>query len=253
MRPLRYHTIVTPYRTTVAIVILWCYIIGQNILQIVFAVSGSIDEICTFGGTVPVFVTQALLVTAFLVPCYVKIMFTVWRLKKFEPHLTCYPQETQCQQKDKLKQRKMTKTMAYILGPFLFCFYSAVIYNAIIVHLCEPHVPFVFLLVRKVTLIIFWSQSLINPFVYCWRHQSFRKAYRKLHGELKALIFRLPGGPQSDWQLRGMIIELGKFSEKLPDSGSKGSEKTPETSDSVDENLPLRQPSGQATWKFQQV
>ncbi len=252
-RPLRYHAIVTPFRTTIAIVVVWCVIIGENILQIVFAIYGTIDGICTLRAALPAFFLNVFLLTAIVVPCYVKIIFTVRRLKKSEPHLTCFPAESQTQQREKLKQRKMTKTMAYVLGPFLLCFYSTLIYNAVISNLYKPPLPFGILLIRKISIIVFWVQSLINPFVYGWHNQSFKKAYRKLHAELKAFIFQLPIRPQSDWKVLGRIIELGKFSERFTDSGSKPSDRHSQTLSSLDEVLPLQQLSGQATSNFKPV
>ncbi len=181
VRPLRYHAIVTTFRTTIAIVVVWCVIIGENIL-IFFAVYGTIDGLCTLGAALPAFMLQVLLLRA-IGGTEVLCGPPVVALRN--QNLTCYPQESQTQQRGKLKQRKMMKTMAYVLGPFLFCFYSTMIYNVVISNLYNPPLPFGILLIRKITVIIFWVQSLITPFVFGWHNQSFKRAYRKMYAELR--------------------------------------------------------------------
>ncbi len=75
--------------------------------------------------------------------------------------------------------------------------------------------------------LFFGHKAFLIPFVDCWHHQSF---YWLSH------------------KVCEMIIELGKFSEKLPDSGRKHSDKMPETSNSVDENLPFSNTLRKELW-----
>ena len=193
IKPLRYCSIVTPLRTSIAIIILWCFIISQSVLLLVFVIYGTIDEACTPHAALPIVLPQVFIVTATVVPCYVGIMLTVQKLTKSEPHLSCFAQDLQEQQKEKLKQRKMAKTMAYVLGSFLFCFYFPMVYNIVISNLYTPPFPFGIVITRKISQLILWLQNLINPFIYGWKNQQFRKAFRKLLSELKSLVFRFSG------------------------------------------------------------
>ena len=192
-RPLRYRSIVTPFRTSMAIIILWCLIICQITLIVVFPISSMIEKKCTLYPALPFIMPQVFIVTALVVPCYVHIMLTVHKLTKAEPHLSCYPQDLQAQQKENLKQRNMAKTMAYVLTPFLFCYYFTTMYNIVFGTLYKPPFSFGIVVGKKISMIIFWLQNLINPFIYGWKNQHFRKAYRKLFEGSKVFVFRFSG------------------------------------------------------------
>ncbi len=191
--PLQYRSIVTQLRTSLAIIIVWCILVSQNVLLLVFALSGTIDKVCTLHAALPILLPQVFIVTALVVPCYVRIMLAVQKLTKSEPHLSCFPQDLQEQQREKLRQRKMAKTMAYVLGPFLFCFYFTTVYNIVISNLYTPPFPFGILILTRISQLIFWFQNLINPFIYGWKNQQFQKAFRKLFSESKLIVFRFSG------------------------------------------------------------
>ena len=181
-KALRYHSIVTQCRANVAIIILWCVNILQTILQLSFALLVSVNEQCTMRSVMPIAIPQALMATfCVILPCNVKIMLTVNRMNQTEPHLSCYPPELQAQQREKLKQRKMAKTMAYVLIPFLVCYYGPITFALVrnkLLHMDQ--MSFQYVVGTKISTLIFWVQCTINPFVYGWKNLEFRKAYKKL-------------------------------------------------------------------------
>ena len=180
-RALRYDSIMTKSRAIIAIIILWCVNAFQIIMQLGFALSITIDGPCKMKGVLQFAFPQILVVTfGVVLPCNVKIMLTVRRMNQTEPHLSCYAPELQAQQREKLKERKMAKTMAYILIPYFVCNYLPTLYPTIYNMLINDPLSLTNIVGLRVCALIYWVQTLSNPFVYGYKNLEFRQAYKKL-------------------------------------------------------------------------
>ncbi len=184
-RPMRYDEIVTKSRAIAAIVIVWCVNVFQIIIQLGFAVPVSIGQPCEMDKLmkkiIPYGLPQILLVSfGVVLPCNIKIMLTVRHLNQTEPHLSCYPPELQAQQRERLKQRKMAKTMAYVLIPYFMCNYLPSFYPWIYQTLTNDSHSLTSVLGTRICGLLFWVQTLSNPFVYGYKNLEFRQAYKKL-------------------------------------------------------------------------
>ena len=187
IRPLRYISIVTEFRTQVAIYSVWSAIVIQTVLLIVFDVSVN-EKRCTVRdassdtGYHLILAQIGGITCLIIVPCYIVIMWTSDRLKKTEPHVTHFAPELQAEQIEKLKQRKMAKTMGLVLGTFILCYALPLIYRGVVFKLYTAPLPLRFLVGERISKLIFWFQFMANPFIYGWRNKAFSKAYRKLLG-----------------------------------------------------------------------
>ena len=188
IRPLRYIDLITEYRTQVTIYSLWCALLIQTVLLILFDISVDVEKSCSVVDTSSkvgygLIVAQVgLIIIVVVVPCYVVIMWTTNRLQKTEPHVTHFAPERQPEQREKLKQRKMARTMCIVLGNFIGCYALPLIYRGIVFNLYTPPLPVGFLVGERISKLIFWTQFLANPFIYGWRNEAFARAYRKLLG-----------------------------------------------------------------------
>ncbi len=186
-RPLRYFSIVTPQRALSAILITWMVIIIQIALILAFGPSLNAEITCGWGQAMTkaafyLTLGQFVLITfCVIVPLYGIIGCTAWKLSRNDPHITNYPPETQAIHKAKLQERKMVKTIGWVLGTYLTCFIPILLYPTLINFLgyTEPF-PFGILLGQRILVFFYNFQSIQNPFIYGWKNVQFRKAYQKL-------------------------------------------------------------------------
>ena len=191
IKPLRYVSIMTTFRTSVSLLCLWPAIVIHVLMLLIFDYNDLDKRHCSTPDGLSqtgknILMIQFLLITfGIILPCYSKILLTVRHLKRTEPHLSHFAPELRANQIKKLKQRKMTVTMALVLGTFLICYFAPFISTFVVDKVFTIHrFSFQAILIDKIAKLILWNQSMINAFIYGWRNQSFRKAYKK--------IFRIP-------------------------------------------------------------
>ena len=64
-----------------------------------------------------IYLLQALTISfVFILPAYVRIGFLVRKLNQTEPHLSNFPAEAQAAQKKKIRERRMAKTLGWVVG-----------------------------------------------------------------------------------------------------------------------------------------
>ncbi len=186
-KPLRYFSIVTPGRALRAIFITWMVIVLQIILMLAFGPSFDAEITCGYDRIVSelavyLVVGQFVLVTFFvIIPLYMIIGCTAYKLSRNEPHYSNYPSEAQAIQKAKLRERKMVKTIGWVLGTFLVCFILVLAYSMFLIlsGYSDP-LPFGILLTHRIIVLVYNIQFILNPFIYTWKNLLFRKAYKRL-------------------------------------------------------------------------
>ncbi len=185
-RPLRYISIVTTGRASWAIIFTWLLICLQIALMLGLGPVMDAEFKCHWAkavGKEAFYVTlgQLLLVTfCIIVPIYVVIAYTSWKASQNEPHITNYPREAQPIQKAKLRERRMAKTIGLVLGTYLACYIPYILYDTLTRILYTTPFPFGILLIRKILVLVYNMQALLNPFLYGWKNTYFRRAYLKL-------------------------------------------------------------------------
>ncbi len=187
IRPLRYISIVTPMRALVATLIVWAIAICQTSLMMAFGHITNAAISCNWAEAVPrvayfITVGQYVIITYFIiVPIYVIIGFVSYKLSRNEPDICHFPPEAQDQQRQRRSGQKLAKTIGLVLGVYLMGFSSLLIYSGIIINVFNlDRFSFGVILANRIVSIVYSSQSLLNPFIYGWKHVQFRRAYKKL-------------------------------------------------------------------------
>ena len=74
----------------------------------------------------------------------------------------------------------MAKTIGLVLGMYLISFSSMLIFSGIIINAFNlDRFSFGVILANRIVNIVYSLQSLLNPFIYGWKHAEFRRAYKK--------------------------------------------------------------------------
>ena len=185
-KPLRYHSIITPGKASMAILLVWMSIVFQITLIVAFGPTVDAEIRCSYISVMPKLafnttVAQFVLITfCVIVPMYVVIGYISWKAAKNEPHLSNYPPEAQAGQRKKLRERKWAKVIGMVLGTYLVCYTPFLVGDAIFNLLFTRPYPFEILLVKRILNLIYNMQAILNPFIYGWKNAHFRQAYNKL-------------------------------------------------------------------------
>ncbi len=184
-KPLRYVSIVTLSRASISIFVLWCFIIVQVLLQHVFNISVDISKPCAMREYIKrkgtsLWEPQFVLATLIILPLYVKIAILIKHLRRTEPHISHFAPERQAQQREKLKERNMARTMLYVMGTFFGCYIPPLIFETIADRWQTDPLPFAIVLGKRVSRVILWIHCMINPFIYGWKNELLRRGYQKL-------------------------------------------------------------------------
>ncbi len=188
VKPMRYASIVTTCRASVTIFCLWSAIAIHVLMLLIFDYDIEPGKkYCTIPvnlsktGTYILVIQYSIIVFGIILPCYCKIIHTIRHLRRTEPHVTNLPPEQQLNQIRKLKERSMAVTMGWVFGTFFICNVIPFVYNFVVARVFDFD-PFSFnaILSSEFFQRIFWTQFLLNTFIYGWRNKSFRKAYKKL-------------------------------------------------------------------------
>ncbi len=197
-RPLRYEQFFTPFNGLIAICITWLFSISQPLVILVFWTTIDVDLPCrlvSIAEITALVILQPAVVSIFVIlPAYIRIGLLVRKLKKTEPHLSLFAPEAQPAQRKKLKERRMAKTMGLVLGVYLGAWSSVMMGTILLGRLYKPPYPFGILLLNRIFVIIYWMQSVLNPFLYGGRNKTFAKYYRKILGLKPSDLGELGGG-----------------------------------------------------------
>ncbi|KAM9339691.1 trace amine-associated receptor 1-like [Symphorus nematophorus] len=102
---------------------------------------------------------------------YLKILMVAKRQARSIQNTTC--QRTKSESK---MERKATKTLAIVMGVFLIC-WSPFFLCWDLDHLINYRIPFP---VFSAFLLLGWSNSMLNPFIYAFFYSWFRSAFRMI-------------------------------------------------------------------------
>ncbi len=185
--PLRYEQFFTPSNGLIAIIITWVFLTVQMLTTLIFGSSVDMNLPCGIIAArkkdSAVFAFQPIIMfimtISLILPAYIRIGLLVRKLQKNEPHLSMFPPEAQAAQRKKLKERKMAKTMGLVLGVYLGA-WASVVSATILNALYKSPYPFGIVLLIRFFRIIYWMQSVLNPFLYGRRNKTFAKYYRKI-------------------------------------------------------------------------
>ncbi len=179
----------TPRRAMGAIILVWIVVLMQAGLSIDWDPQIDARTPCNWQNVIhkaAQHLNRILLwaVTFFIiVPMYVKIGCTAWRLSKTEPHVSCYAPEIQAQQRKKLRERKLGTVLGLVLAVYLGCYIPQIIYTFATRALYNPPFPFAILFGQQIFNVIYKLQSVLNVFIYGWKNPTFRNAYLKMLGK----------------------------------------------------------------------
>ncbi len=185
-RPLRYVSIVTLRRASWAILITWLAILLQMVLKLSLGPNVDAALKCKWVNAMTkvalyeMIAQLAVITFCIIVPMYAVISYTSLQASKNEPHITNYPGEARTIQKAKLRERRMVITVGLVLGTYLACYIPFLLYDTLTKFLYTPPSPFAILLIRRILILVYNMQALLNPFLYGWKNTHFRRAYKKL-------------------------------------------------------------------------
>ncbi len=185
VRPLRYVSIVTQFRTSVAIVALWCAAIIQVSVALVFhqTIRKPCNLVKLFRNSAYYYImlVQSSVIIFIVIACNVKILWTAEQLRRTEPHISNIGEARRTQHMEELRRRRMAQTMAIISGVFLLCYVPVITFNMVIANLSPAQRrSYGIVLCMRILKIFLWMQSLVNPFIFAWRNKSFRRAFKEL-------------------------------------------------------------------------
>ena len=183
---LRYLVLVTPTRTFLAIGFTWLYIITETSLLIGLSKGPMTPTACNYflflskmvynNISIPRFVVLSLITVGF----YIAISCIAYKQGKKiaalkQPYDT-YEATTNRQQK------RIAKMMIMILGTYFICYIPQIVIS-ILERVYTDSMAI--LVLEKISSLVFWTNTWINPMIYAWKSKDFRVAFRKLLG-LKA-------------------------------------------------------------------
>ena len=97
------------------------------------------------------------------------------------------------------REKKITKTLLIVLALFLACYVPSCI-CIYIVNLCSTCNCVFIHWVRDIQFVLVMMNSGVNPFIYAWRLQSFRKAFKSIL-TCRACVMRLSSNSVHDLQM----------------------------------------------------
>ena len=183
---LRYLVFVTPTRTFLVIGFTWLYFMTEVSVLIGLGKGPTTGMTCKYSLFLTEMVYNNILIPRFVVVALVTVGFytaisciAYKQGKKIaalnQPYDT-YEATTNRQQK------RIAKMMIMVLGTYFMCYIPQIVISILERVYTDS---MVILVLEKITVVIFWTNTWINPMIYAWKSEDFRVAFRKLLG-LKA-------------------------------------------------------------------
>lgn len=181
--PLRYYSIVTKARVALVLVLSTVYVVFLSIIGISFRKEFTNETDCDMAnyqitairyGYLPV---NMIVFTAITVITYVRISYIAYKISKqiSQQQPACSLQPSQHS-----SQMKFTKMMNLVLGMYFAFYLPYIILSPVISTNKQPVVHVVY----QLTLILWFSNSWTNPFIYGWKNRDFRNAYKIMFSEI---------------------------------------------------------------------
>ena len=182
-RPLHYCLIVTSTRTFLVIGFTW--LITTIEVAVVFAVGQSLKMGMTCKYSIfltkmvynNIILPQLLVLFPVTVSFYIAIGCIAYKQGKKIAALN-KPYDTY-EATTNRQQKRIAKMMIMVLGTYSICLIPQNI--ASILQRVYPD-SMLILVLEKITVFIFWTDTWINPIIYAWKSKDFRLAFRKLFG-----------------------------------------------------------------------
>ena len=179
--PLRYPIIVTPVRAFSVLACSWLVSSTELVVLILAGQNLKIGMQCKF----PVFLSS-LVYTQIIIPqlivialLTVSIYIAIARIAHKQGNAIAALNQafdTQAAASNR-SAKKIIKMMGMVLGSFFVCYIPQSIANYF---LQENSESLILLHLEKVTALIFWANTWINPIIYAWKSKDFCLAFRKL-------------------------------------------------------------------------
>ena len=178
--PFRYGSLMTPKRGAIVVVILWSVCLGYNLSLIYAGNRIRPDSLCAVNDfLVPEAILAAqtifAIVTIFNMLIYIRVAILAWKLNR-----QIRAEQASLGITDSANaQGKITKTMLLVVGLYFLFTIPALLVNSTVSGFGYP--LWVYYLYH-LTLLVWFANSFVNPFIYGWRYKHFRKYYKKLLG-----------------------------------------------------------------------
>ena len=192
--PLRYPLWMTNAKWFTIISLTWLYLVIETPLLVYF------ENVLEQGGTCAVStILSSRVYDGYLVPqvgvcmlvtilCYIAIAITAHKQSMAIAALQ-QPFET-LESSIFQRQKKIAKMMFMVLASYLLCYIPVIAASVII----QSRTSLVSLAMQKVSAIIFFTNSFINPIIYAWRSKEFNKVFKKVLG-IKTNVAPTYGNP----------------------------------------------------------
>ena len=181
--PLHYPLLVTSTRTFLAIGITWLFTTVQLAVMIAVGQRPEIGMTCKYS----IFITKTMwnyinvpefiglsIITSVLYTAISSIAYKHGkRIAALKQPYNTYEATTNRQQK------RIAKMMIMVLGTFFICYTPALIVSILESFFTDS---LLMIVLEKITVIIAWTNTWINPIIYAWNSKQFELAFRKLLG-----------------------------------------------------------------------
>lgn len=189
--PLRYVSIVTEKKAIMAVVTVWVVNVGQTCATIKWELHSVPRELCTVTSpdvlhriVLYIVLFSVYVVTFFiLTPIYGKIAHTTHMSIKNDPSIVHFAPENRDTQRKKIREQKMTQTLAIIFFTYLCCILPVTLYYGIVLQFYAVPFPFAILVGHKFLILVYKLQGLINPFIFATKNALLRKKIWKIFGK----------------------------------------------------------------------
>ena len=180
-RSLRYYSIVTRRRAHIAITLIWIYITAAG--ASIFLVYGKntihfYDAPCSLLNVVPEWYFFAILLPHMLIPNIIsKIVYARIACVAQRQEARTFDQQLMVGNTHVKREYRAAKTMALIMVLFVVCWAPYfIIYTSIFI--TEPASDHWLFTAAELSKVLSVTSACINPFIYAWKFDKFRKALR---------------------------------------------------------------------------
>ena len=180
--PLRYPLWMTDIKAFILIGFTWGYILVETSLMMYFTGNVEIGGICKVATIFPYriyhgyFFPQMLICFLVMILCYIGIGMITYKHNRAIAALH-QPFET-LENSIFQKQKKIAKMFCIVLVTYFLSYVPQYGLSVLI----QKKATVLSLGMEKITTVIFYANSFLNPFIYAWKSKDFKKAFKKIFG-----------------------------------------------------------------------